>query len=299
MAETLFHSLLEAFSRYLWLEGGLSENTRAAYSTDLKKFYDWLSQSDKQVVAVTRADIQQYLQFCYQQGAHARSTARLLSVLRRFYQWLLAEEHITIDPTLNIDGPKLSRPLPKLMSEADVEALLAAPDITTHLGVRDRTILEVLYATGLRISELVGLHVNNVNVSQGVVRVIGKGNKERLVPMGEHALTWVQCYCDDARIALLKSKASDFLFISQQARPTTRQTVWHRLKKYALICDLDTTLSPHTLRHAFATHLLNHDVDLRVVQLLLGHSDVSTTTIYTHIAKARLQALHKEHHPRG
>ena len=291
--------MIDQFSQYLWLEHGLSDNTRDAYTTDLKKFSQWLVTQHKALTTVTRDDIQSYLQCRYQQGTQARSAARILSTLRRFYQWLLLEKQIATDPTLNIDSPKLGSPLPKSLNEADVERLLAAPDLSTTLGMRDRAMLEVLYATGLRVSELIHLTMDNINLRQGVVRVMGKGSKERLVPMGESAVEWIEQYCADARILLLKGQASDFLFISQHSKPMTRQTFWHRIKHYALDAGISQDLSPHTLRHAFATHLLNHGADLRIVQMLLGHSDVSTTTIYTHVAKARLQALHKKHHPRG
>lgn len=291
--------MINEFSQYLWLEHGLSDNTRASYAADLKQFSAWLDKQHKSITHVNRDDIQRYLQYRYQHGSQARSAARMLSTLRRFYQWLLLEKHIQTDPTLNIDSPKIGRPLPKTLSEADVEKLLGAPDTRTALGMRDRTMLEVLYACGLRISELVNLTMENVNLRQGVIRVMGKGSKERLVPMGESAVEWLEKYSHDARVELLKEQASDFVFISQQARPMTRQTFWYRIKQYALEAGISTALSPHTVRHAFATHLLNHGADLRVVQMLLGHSDVSTTTIYTHVAKARLQALHKAHHPRS
>jgi integrase/recombinase XerD len=230
---------------------------------------------------------------------HARSTARFLSCARRFYRWLLQSEKITTDPTLNIESPKLGRSLPKTLSEQDVEALLNAPDISTAIGIRDRAMLEVLYASGLRITELVTLDLNSVNIRQGVIRVMGKGSKERLVPIGEDALDWVTKYLEQARAELLGGKVASVLFVSQHAKGMTRQTFWHRLKVYAGLAHISSTLSPHILRHAFATHLLNHGADLRVVQMLLGHSDVSTTTIYTHVAKARLQALYKQHHPRA
>jgi len=290
--------LATQFSQYLWLEHGLSDNTRQAYQSDLKHFFIWLK--DKSAVSsVDQAKLESYLQVLYHQKLTARSIARNLSTLKRFYQWLLLENHIQIDPTLNIVGPKLGQPLPKSLSEADVVALLDAPDVSTDLGLRDRAMLEMLYASGLRISELINLQLNQVNLRQGVVQVVGKGDKARLVPIGETAMNWFERYCDQARVGLLKNKVSDWVFVSQQSKPMTRQTFWYRIKNYALQAGVSTAISPHTLRHAFATHLLNHGADLRVVQMLLGHSDVSTTTIYTHVAKARLQQLHREHHPRG
>ena len=234
-----------------------------------------------------------------QQGYQARSTARLLSALRTFYRYLLRERLIHEDPTLQVELPQLGKPLPKSLSEAEVEALLAAPDIAEPLGLRDRAMLEVLYACGLRVSELVALSLEQINLRQGVLRVLGKGSKERLVPLGEEALIWLQRYQAEARGLLLAGRPSSVLFPSQRGEQMTRQTFWHRIKLHARHADILKPLSPHTLRHAFATHLLNHGADLRVVQLLLGHSDLSTTQIYTHVAKARLQALHAAHHPRG
>lgn len=291
--------IIHQFSQFLWLEHGLSDNTRSAYTTDLKQCSAWLANKKIDLVQVKRDQLEGYLQYLYQQKFTARSIARILSALRRFYQWLLLEKHIQQDPTLNIVSPKLGRPLPKSLSENDTEALLAAPDITTALGMRDRAMLELLYAAGLRISELINVQMNQVNLKQGVVQVTGKGDKMRLVPIGENAADWFERYCLEARSELLKGRPSDFVFISQQAKPMTRQTFWHRIKQYAIEAGVKSNISPHTLRHAFATHLLNHGADLRIVQMLLGHSDVSTTTIYTHIAQARLQKLHQEHHPRG
>lgn len=291
--------MIHLFSQYIWLEHGLSDNTRQAYTSDLKLFEQWLQRRPVSLLAVKRSDIEAYLQHCYQQGKQARSTARILSTLRRFYQWLLLEHKINEDPTLNIDSPKLGRALPKSLSEIDVEKLLDAPDLSTARGIRDRTMLELLYAAGLRVSELITLRMDQVNLNQGVVRVTGKGSKTRLVPIGEAAVEWLQRYIDDARIDLSKGNPSDVLFLSQQAQQMTRQTFWHRIKGYATQVGIHSSLSPHTLRHAFATHLLNHGADLRVVQMLLGHSDISTTTIYTHVAKARLQEIHRQHHPRG
>jgi integrase/recombinase XerD len=228
-----------------------------------------------------------------------RSTARFLSGVRGFYRYLLREKLILIDPTLQVDMPQLGRPLPKSLSEADVEALLAAPDLSEAIGQRDRAMLEVLYACGLRVTELISLTLEQVNLRQGVLRVMGKGSKERLVPMGEEAIVWIERYMRDARSEMLNGRPSDVLFPSLRGEQMTRQTFWHRIKHHAMVAGISKSLSPHTLRHAFATHLLNHGADLRVVQMLLGHSDLSTTQIYTHVARARLQEMHAKHHPRG
>jgi len=233
------------------------------------------------------------------QGYKPRSTARFLSGLRGFFRYLLREKLIAVDPTLQVEMPQLGRPLPKSLSEADVEALLQAPDLGEAIGQRDRAMLEVLYACGLRVTELVSLTLDQVNLRQGVLRVMGKGSKERLVPMGEEAVVWLERYLRGGRAELLNGRPSDVLFPSLRGEQMTRQTFWHRIKHQAQVAGIDKSLSPHTLRHAFATHLLNHGADLRVVQMLLGHSDLSTTQIYTHVAKARLQQLHAQHHPRG
>lgn len=291
----LIHEFLDA----LWLERGLSQNTMSAYRTDLQAFVNWLATRHGEIQSVSREEVLAYLSHRYQLKFHPRSTARLLSCLRRFYRWLLREERINIDPTLNVESPKLGRPLPKTLTEAEVEQLLAAPDTGTALGLRDRAMLEVLYASGLRITELVNLNMTSINLRQGVVRVTGKGNKERLVPLGEEASSWILHYLESARGELLNGKMSDVVFVSQHSQGMTRQTFWHRIKHHAAAAGISTRLSPHTLRHAFATHLLNHGADLRVVQLLLGHSDVSTTTIYTHVAKERLKSLYDQHHPRA
>ncbi len=287
--------------RYLdsvWLERGLAAQTLAAYRTDLSLLAGWCADRGG-LYAASRGDLLEHLAWRIQAGYQARSTARLLSCLRGFYRHALREGLISADPTLDIAMPKLGRPLPQTLSEADVEALLEAPDVTDSLGLRDRCMMEVLYACGLRVSELVGLRLDQLNMRQGVVRVTGKGSKERLVPLGEEALAWLIRYSSEARPALLKGKPSDVLFPSQQAREMTRQTFWYRIKLHAQQAGVRTELSPHTLRHAFATHLLNHGADLRVVQMLLGHSDLSTTQIYTHVARHRLRELHADHHPRG
>lgn len=293
------HPLIDRFIEALWLEKGLSAHTRAAYRSDLALFNGWLQGRDLQLDAVGRDLVLDHLAWRLDQGYKARSTARLLSGMRGFYRFLLREGLIKRDPTLQVDLPKLGRPLPKSLSEADVEALLAAPDLDDPVGLRDRAMLEVLYACGLRVTELISLTLEQVNLRQGVLRVFGKGSKERLVPLGEEAMLWVERYSKEARPLLLDGQPSDVLFPSLRGVQMTRQTFWHRIKHQARVAGIVKSLSPHTLRHAFATHLLNHGADLRVVQMLLGHSDLSTTQIYTHVAQARLQALHAQHHPRG
>ena len=295
----LDHPLIDRFLDALWLEKGLSLHTRAAYRSDLGLFNEWLQTRDVQLQCAGREVILDHLAWRMAQGYKARSTARLLSGLRGFYRYLLREGLIMEDPTLQVELPQIGRPLPKSLSEGDVEALLAAPETDDPLGLRDRAMLEVLYACGLRVTELVSLTVEQVNLRQGVLRVFGKGSKERLVPLGEEAIAWVERYLREARLALLAGRPSDVLFPSLRGEQMTRQTFWHRIKHHAVVAGIGKPLSPHTLRHAFATHLLNHGADLRVVQMLLGHSDLSTTQIYTHIARARLQELHAQHHPRG
>lgn len=294
--ETIINTFLDA----LWMERGLSENTLAAYRNDLSGFANWLITSrDKALLKVGQDDVLSYLTHRLEQHRSPRSTARFLSCIRRFYAYLLREKRLQQDPTALIEAPKLGRSLPKTLSEAEVEALLAAPDIHTTLGMRDRAMLEVLYATGLRVSELVSLKLGQLNLRQGVIRVTGKGNKDRLVPLGEEAQQWLDNYLTASRNDLLAGQHSDVLFPSNRRRSMTRQTFWHAIRRYARVAAIDKPLSPHTLRHAFATHLLNHGADLRVVQMLLGHSDLSTTQIYTHVARARLKDLHAAHHPRG
>ena len=295
----LDHPLIDRFLDALWLEKGLSAHTRSAYRSDLGHFNYWLQERGIELPQAGRESILDHLGWRLEQGYKARSTARLLSGLRGFYRYLLREGLITDDPTLQVELPQLGRPLPKSLSEADVEALLAAPELDDPLGLRDRTMLEVLYACGLRVSELVSLTLEQVNLRQGVLRVFGKGSKERLVPLGEEAIVWIERYVVEARSLLLGGRPSDVLFPSQRGEQMTRQTFWYRIKHHARSAAITRPLSPHTLRHAFATHLLNHGADLRVVQMLLGHSDLSTTQIYTHIARARLQELHAQHHPRG
>ncbi|KAB0551145.1 site-specific tyrosine recombinase XerD [Pseudomonas argentinensis] len=293
------HPLIERFIEALWLEKGLSTHTQSAYRSDLALLNGWLQARGVELQSVGREVLLDHLAWRMNEGYKARSTARLISGMRGFYRFLLREGVIDTDPTLQVDMPQLGRPLPKSLSEADVEALLAAPDLDDPIGLRDRAMLEVLYACGLRVSELIGLTLEQVNLRQGVLRVFGKGSKERLVPMGEEAIGWVERYCREARPALLAGRPADVLFPSLRGEQMTRQTFWHRIKHQARVAGIAKSLSPHTLRHAFATHLLNHGADLRVVQMLLGHSDLSTTQIYTHVARARLQALHAQHHPRG
>lgn len=293
------HPLIDQFLDALWLEKGLSDNTRDAYRSDLALFNGWLQEQGVELPSAGRALILDHLAWRLDQGYKPRSTARFLSGVRGFYRYLLREKLIGVDPTLHVDMPQLGRPLPKSLSEADVEALLQAPDLSEAIGQRDRAMLEVLYACGLRVTELVSLTLDQVNLRQGVLRVMGKGSKERLVPMGEEAVVWIERYLRDGRNDLLNGRPSDVLFPSQRGEQMTRQTFWHRIKHQAQVAGISKALSPHTLRHAFATHLLNHGADLRVVQMLLGHSDLSTTQIYTHVARARLQELHARHHPRG
>ena len=283
----------------LWLEKGLSDNTRESYRRDLSAFSRWLQPLGATLMAADEVLLGDYMAYRLDPSKSARSAARSLSCLRGFYNYWLREKQIRVNPTANIPSPKLGQPIPKSLSEAEIDQLLLAPDTDTVIGLRDKTMIELLYATGLRVSELVTLTMSQVNVRQGVVRVIGKGAKERLVPVGEEALDWLARYLRHSRPELLGMKASEVLFPSQRGRGMTRQTFWHRLKHWASVAGIEQALSPHTLRHAFATHLLNHGADLRVVQLLLGHSDLSTTQIYTHIAKSRMQELHAEHHPRG
>ena len=291
---------VERFVDSLWMERGLSDNTLAAYRRDLSLFAAWLvDQQNTSIVSADPGHIQSFLGFKLGQGASPRSSARFLSALRSFYRWAVREGLVAEDPTLRIESPRQGRPLPKSLSEADIERLLDAPDLDQPIEFRDRTMLELLYACGLRVSELVSLRVDQVGFNQGIVRVLGKGGKERLVPMGEEALDWLQRYMQGARFDLLRGRASDVLFPSNRTRAMTRQTFWYRIKIYGQRADIKGHLSPHTLRHAFATHLLNHGADLRVVQMLLGHSDLSTTQIYTHVARQRMQELHAKHHPRG
>lgn len=291
--------MISLFLESLWLEKGLSDNSLSAYRRDLVQLSNWLKENDKRLVDADHLLLQRFLGWRNEQAYSARSNARMLSAIRGFYRYLLRHELISEDPVCLIESPKLGLHLPQMLSEADVEALLAAPMTDRPLEFRDRTMLELLYASGLRVSELVELRTGSINLRQGVIRVLGKGSKERLVPLGENALDWLERYLAGARLQLMGDNQTDALFPGRRGRSMTRQTFWYRIKKYALQAGIDKPLSPHTLRHAFATHLLNHGADLRVVQLLLGHSNLSTTQIYTHVARHRLQQLHAEHHPRG
>jgi len=290
---------LQQFLDALWLESGLSKNTVQAYRQDLLAFASWLKQDEVPLATATREDILRYQGVRLREGRKARSEARVLSSLRRFYRYLCRESFRESDPTAQIESPRLGRSLPTGLTEQEVEALLAEPDCEESLGLRDRTMLEVLYATGLRVSELVSLTIEQVNMRQGLVRCVGKGNKERLVPLGEIALDYLQRYLFESRPAILTGRASDDLFPTRRGKAMTRQAFWYLIKRYAKLASIDKSLSPHTLRHAFATHLLNHGADLRVVQLLLGHADLSTTQIYTHVARERLKSIHASHHPRA
>ena len=296
----LISSELERFTTALWLERGLSDNTREAYSRDVQGLNAWLlDQSRGDALTASESDVQAYLGARLSRGSSHRSISRLLSSLRSFYQYLVREGDLSSDPTQHLDRPKPSRPLPKSLSESEVDQLLHAPDTSVVVEHRDLAMLEVLYARGLRVSELVGLTLPQLSLNQGVVRVFGKGGKERLVPLGEAAIETVTDYLGSTRQALLRDRQSDVLFPSNRGKVMTRQTFWYRIKIYAKRAGIDPNLSPHTLRHAFATHLINHGADLRVVQMLLGHSDLTTTQIYTHVARSRMQALHEKHHPRG
>jgi integrase/recombinase XerD len=297
---TQLDPLIDRFCDHLWLEDGLAQLTLAAYRRDLLAFGNWLKQSRaRELNAAVAGDIEAYLAWRFAQHAQPRSAARYTSSLKRFYRYLLRESLIAADPTLNLDSPKLPRSLPKSLTEADVERLLDSANADTPLSLRDRAMLETLYATGLRVSELVGLKLTALNISDGVLRVTGKGNKDRLVPLGEEAVEWLRRYLADARPSLMEKNLSDAVFVTARGDSMTRQAFWYLIKRRARSAGIERPLSPHTLRHAFATHLLNHGADLRVVQMLLGHSDISTTQIYTHVARERLKQLHAQHHPRG
>ena len=291
-----------AVSRFLdavWLERGLSPNTLAAYRADLTALSRWLAERQIAMMATTRADLQDFIAWRVHAGARPRSTARQLSSFRRFFRYLVREGVVREDPTAQIAMPKIGRSLPKSLTEEEVEALLSAPVVSDPLGNRDRAMLEVLYATGLRVSELVNLRHGQININQGVIRIMGKGNRERLIPLGEEAMRWLTEFFNGARGEILLERQTDYLFPTRRGDRMTRQAFWHIIKRYARKSGISKELSPHTLRHAFATHLLNHGADLRVVQMLLGHSDLSTTQIYTHVARERLKEMHSQHHPRG
>jgi len=294
--------LIDEFIDALWLADGLSKNTLGAYRSDLALFAAWLGAQGKSIVGADGTAINAYLAHLHARpgGIRANSQRRLMASLRRCYRWLLDQGRLQADPLLNIDKPRQAQRFPKTLSEKQVEGLLEAPDLDTPLGLRDRAMLELLYATGLRVSELVGIRLFELSLNDNVVRVIGKGSKERLVPLGEVAADWLRRYIAGARNELLKQRVSDAIFITVRGAAMTRQMFWNLIKKYALRVGIpQERISPHVLRHAFATHLLNHGADLRVVQLLLGHADISTTQIYTHVARERLKSLHAMHHPRG
>src|SRR6187455_357653 len=281
------------------MERGLSANTLAAYRADLTALARWLAERGTPIIKTTRADLLGFIAWRVEAGARPRSTARQLSSFRRFFRYFVREGVLRDDPTAQIAMPKIGRSLPKSLTEEEVESLLGAPVIGDPLGHRDRTMLEVLYATGLRVSELVNLKLIQVNLNQGVLKIVGKGNRERMIPLGEEAVQWIQQFLQGPRVEILLERQTDFLFPTRRGDRMTRQAFWHIIKRYARKAGVSKDLSPHTLRHAFATHLLNHGADLRVVQMLLGHSDLSTTQIYTHVARERLKELHGTHHPRG
>lgn len=292
--------LTEQFLDALWIERNLAQNTLSSYHQDLQTLTGWLTHHQLTLLSVTPLDLQQFLAERLEGGYKATSSARLLSAMRRLFQYLYREKVRPDDPSALLSAPKLPQRLPKDLTEAQVERLLQAPNTDIPLELRDKAMLELLYATGLRVSELTGLTLSDISLRQGVVRVIGKGDKERLVPLGEEAVYWLEQYMEHGRPWLLNGQTLDVMFPSNRAQQMTRQTFWHRIKHYATLAGIDSEkLSPHVMRHAFATHLLNHGADLRVVQMLLGHSDLSTTQIYTHVATERLRQLHQQHHPRA
>ena len=289
--------LIDQFIDALWLESGLSKNTLNAYRTDINSLAKFAN--PKNLLKLNQSDIHKYLSVLLAHGTKGSSSARMMSTLRRFYRYQIRQNKVVTDPCAQIRSPKSGRSLPKSLSEEQVDKLIHAPDVKTMLGLRDRAMLETLYATGLRVSELVNLKILEVNLDVGVVRIIGKGNKERLVPLGEQAVDWIAKYLNNSRAELLKQNVCDAMFVTNRGGAMTRQAFWYMIKRQAIVAGIQNDLSPHTLRHAFATHLINHGADLRSVQMLLGHADLSTTQIYTHIARERLQSLHAQHHPRG
>lgn len=291
--------LIKRYLDQLWVEKGVSTNTQESYRRDLEQLANFLADENKTLILADSIQVQAYLAWRLKQGFSGRSTARALSCYRGLYKWLVRENIINANPLSLIESPKLGRPLPGTLTEKDVESLLSAPDLSEPLGLRDKAMLELLYACGLRVTELIELTSSQINLRQNVIRVTGKGSKERLIPMGEEAAKWLQDYYRDARPLLLQAQPSEVVFPSSRGQTMTRQTFWYRIKHWAQVAGINKPLSPHTLRHAFATHLLNHGADLRVVQLLLGHSDLSTTQIYTHVANLRMKQQHAEHHPRG
>jgi integrase/recombinase XerD len=292
-------SMIDTFLDAIWMERGLSENTLGAYRADLVALSQRLESKNVGLIDAGRADIMDYIAWRVKGGSKPRSTARQLSSFRRFYRYMLREGVMSEDPSVNIAMPKIGRSLPQSLTEQDVESLLAAPKVAEPLGHRDRTMLEVLYATGVRVSELINLKLSQINLNQGVLRIVGKGDRERLIPLGDEAQDWIREFIDGPRGEILLERQTDYLFPTRRGDRMTRQAFWHIIKRYAKKAGISKKLSPHTVRHAFATHLLNNGADLRVVQLLLGHSDVSTTQIYTHVARERMKELHGRHHPRG
>ena len=299
-SEPAFTDELDRFCDALWLEDGLAPRSLESYRRDLTQLFTWLEQKGISTQQAQRGDIQLFLAHrTLDEDIAARSLARQLTAIKRYQRWLLREGRRSDDPTLTIDPPRLPKLLPKTLSESEVESLINAPDVETPLGLRDRAMLEALYAAGFRVSELVNLPLAGVSLTDGIVRIMGKGSKERLVPLGEDAQDWIKRYAEESRPVLLKGRGSEALFVTERGGPMSRQMFWYLIKRHAASAGIRSELSPHTLRHAFATHLLNHGADLRVVQMLLGHSDIATTQIYTHVAKERLKALHAKHHPRG
>lgn len=294
---------IEAFCDTLWLEQGLAQNSRDAYASDLRLAASWLRQADRRLCTAAEADLKQYLAYRARpikgRSMSARSQSRLMSSLRRFFRYLVRERVREDDPSAALSSPKLGRPLPKTLTAQQVEGLIQAPDVADPLGLRDRAMIELMYAAGLRVSELTQLAVHQLNPHAQLVQVVGKGGRERLVPIGDEAQHWVQRYLQSARVELLYPRQSDALFLTRRGAPMTRQNFWLRLREHAQRAGIQSPLSPHTLRHAFATHLLDHGADLRAVQMLLGHKDLSTTQIYTHVARARMQVIHARHHPRA
>lgn len=291
--------LVDKFLDAIWMERGLSQNTLGAYRADLMTLGRSLSEQKKSIDSADKSDLLAFIAGRVEGGAKPRSTARQLSSFRRFFRYIMREGLRTSDPTADIEMPRIGRSLPKTLSEDEVEALLNAPNTEEPLGHRDRTMLELLYATGLRVSELINLKQSQVNFNQGVIRIVGKGDRERLIPLGEEAQRWLRDFIDGPRMEILLERQTDYLFPTRRGDRMTRQAFWHIIKRYAEKAGVRKKMSPHSLRHAFATHLLNRGADLRVVQLLLGHSDLSTTQIYTHVARERLKELHAQHHPRG
>jgi integrase/recombinase XerD len=294
-SETMIDKFLDA----IWMERGLSKNTLGAYRADLMALARFIADDAREIVRAQKPDLLAFIAWRVEQGAKPRSTARQLSSFRRFYRYLCREGVIADDPTADIEMPRIGRSLPKSLTEEEVEALLDAPNTDEPLGHRDRAMLELLYATGLRVSELINLKQNQVNLNQGVLRIVGKGDRERLIPLGDESQRWLREFMEGPRVEILLERQTDYMFPTRRGDRMTRQAFWHIIKRYAQKAGVKKKLSPHTLRHAFATHLLNNGADLRVVQLLLGHSDLSTTQIYTHVARERLKDLHGAHHPRG